>query len=364
MGNGDFTWSANVGPLGETINVDDVAVTDVNHDGHLDIAASSMNDLGIQLWTGDGTGSPTGWTRNDTGLPTQYVWLGLDFADVDHDAHPDLVGTGFAGVGGEGMHVWLGNGGVGGTMTWTPADTGLPATGRFGGVEFGDTNLDGDADMVYASSDNAGATGIGYRRGNGGQGGSVVWSDPGISGIPTSGRHWGVAFGDVDNDGIPDIAATSTTGVRVYKQGSAPVFPPQISLSFPNGAQNWTGNTQHRIWWNLTDESPLTDLTIYLNYSYSAGASGDIIAGPISGSANPSSIIWTTPLIDADDVVINATVLDPGGLMGWNEVLVADIDSNPPSVLLNVPADSAIDVPIDQPLIIQFDESVQRNSVI
>jgi hypothetical protein len=363
LGNGDFTWTADVGPPGETINVDDVAVADVNHDGHLDYAASAMNNLGIQLWTGDGTGLPGSWTRNDTGLPTTNVWLGLDFADVDHDGNTDLVGTGFT-AGWEGMHVWLGNGGAGGTMSWTPADTGLPATGRYAGVDVGDTNLDGNADLVFTSVDNPGATGIGYLRGNGGAGGSMIWSNPGVSGIPSTGRYWGVDFGDMDNDGIQDIAATSTPGVRVYKQGAPPVFRPQVSFSYPTGLQNWTGNTAHTIWWNMTDDSPNPNLLVYLNYSYNAGASTGTISGPMAGAANPNSYLWTTPTIDANDVSVNITVVDPGGLVNWDEAMIPSIDSTSPNVLYTIPADGATDVPIDQPLIIQFSESMYTNSVI
>ena len=363
LGNGDFTWTTDMGPPGETINVDDVAVADVNHDGHLDFAASAMNDLGIQLWTGDGTGLPGSWTRDDTGLPTTNVWLGLDFADVNHDGNPDLVGTGFT-AGWEGMHVWLGNGGAGGTMIWTPADTGLPATGRFGGVDIGDTNLDGNADLIFTSVDNPGATGIGYMRGDGGAGGSMIWSDPGVSGIPTTGMHWGVAFGDMDNDGIQDIAATSTSGVRVYKQGAPPVFRPQVSFSHPTGLQNWTGNTIHTIWWNMSDDSPNSDLLVYLNYSYNAGAATGTLAGPMAGAANPNSYLWTTPSIDATDVLLNLTVVDPGGLVNWDEATISDIDSTPPNVLYTIPANGATDVPIDQPILIQFNESMNTNSVI
>jgi hypothetical protein len=363
LGNGDFTWTADMGPPGEIINVDDIAVADVNHDGHLDFAASAMNNLGIQLWTGDGTGLPGSWTRNDTGLPTTNVWLGLDFADVDHDGNPDLVGTGFT-VGWQGMHVWLGNGGSGGTMTWTPADIGLPATGRFGGVDVGDTNLDGNSDLVFTSVDNAGATGVGYMRGNGGASGSMIWSNPGVSGIPTTGRYWGVDFGDMDNDGIQDIAATSTSGVSVYKQGAPPVFRPQASFSYPTGLQNWTGNTAHTIWWNMTDDSPNPNLIVYLNYSYNAGASTGTIAGPMAGAANPNSYLWTTPTIDATDVTINLTVVDPGGLVNWDEVMISDIDSAPPSVLYTIPVNGATDVPIDQPIYIQFNEGMDTSSVI
>ncbi|MFQ5883972.1 MAG: FG-GAP-like repeat-containing protein, partial [Thermoplasmata archaeon] len=358
LGYGDFTWSLDVGPAGETINVDDVAVADVNHDGKLDIAASAMNNLGVQLWTGDGSGTSGGWERNDTGLPTSSVYLGLAFADVNHDGNPDLTAAGF---GAEGMYVWLGNGGEGGSMLWTDASTGLPAAGRWGGVEFGDTNLDGDPDLIYASSSNTGATGIGYMRGNGGDGG-VVWSDPGVSGIPTTGRYWGVAFGDMDNDGILDIAASGISGVQVYKQGATPAQPPQVVISWPVGLQNWTGNTSHTIWWNMSDNSPNDNLVVYLNYSYDAGSSTGTIAGPIIGDPNPNSYSWTTPLINASDVVVNITVIDPDNLANWDEAPLSDIDSSPPNVFFTLPANSSTDVPIDQPLIIQFDESVRRFS--
>jgi hypothetical protein len=363
LGNGDFTWTADMGPPGEIINVDDVAVADVNHDGHMDYAASAMNNLGIQLWTGDGTGLSTSWTRNDTGLPTTNVWLGLDFADVDHDGNPDLVGTGFT-AGWEGMHVWLGNGGAGGTMSWTPADTGLPATGRFGGVDIGDTNLDGNSDLIFTSVNNPGGTGVGYMRGNGGASGSMVWSNPGVSGVPTTGTYWGVDFGDMDNDGIQDIATTSTAGVRVYKQGAPPVFRPQVSFSYPTGLQNWTGNTGHTIWWNMSDDSPNPNLLVYLNYSYNAGAATGTITGPMAGGSNPNSFLWTTPSIDASDVMLNLTVVDPGGLVNWDEKMISDIDSTPPDVLYTIPANGATDVPIDQPLTIQFSESMYTNSIV
>ncbi|UCD92168.1 MAG: VCBS repeat-containing protein [Methanobacteriota archaeon] len=358
LGNGDFTWSANVGPIGGMINVNDVAIGDVNHDGKLDMATGAHGS-GIRVWTGDGSGTSGGWERNDTGLPISGVYLGLEFEDVDHDGHLDLTATGFSVPG---MYVWKGNGGEGGNMVWTDASTGLPATGRWGGVDFGDTNVDGDPDLVFASCLNAGATGVGYYRGNGGDGGNVVWSDPGVSGIPTTGRHWGVTFGDMDNDGIPDIAATGVAGVQVYKQGAPPAQPPQVSVSWPDGLQNWTGNTAHTIWWNMTDNSPNDNLLIYLNYSYNGGASTGTIAGPIIGNPNPNSYVWTTPLIDASDVMVNVTAIDPDGYSNWDEVLVSDIDSSPPQMILNIPADSSIDVPIDQPIIIQFSESVRRIS--
>lgn len=362
LGDGSFGWTGNLGPAGETIDVDDVAVGDVNHDGKPDIAASSMDQVGIQLWTGDGSGSSTGWERNDTGLPTTGVHLGITFADVNRDGNPDLAAAGFAG-GELGMYAWLGNGGVGGSMSWTPANTGLPVAGQYGGVEFGDTNLDGDMDLVFAATQ-AGGIGIGYTRGNGGDGGPVVWTDPGVSGIPTTGTHWGVAFGDMDNDGILDIAATSTTGVRVYKQGSPPLQPPQVTVSFPDGLQNWTGNTLHTIWWNLTDNSPNDSLLVYLNYSYNGGSSTGTIVGPIAGTANPNSYGWTTPSIDASDVVVNVSVVDPDGIARWDGGSVSDIDSNPPSIVFTSPADTATGVPIDQPLIIQYSESMNRNTAV
>jgi len=355
LGGGDFTWGADVGPTGSTLNVDDVAVADVNHDGKLDFAASSMNNAGIQMWKGDGSGTAGGWQRNDTGLPTTGVYLGVAFADVNHDGNQDLGGSAYAG-GAAGVSVWLGNGGAGGSMSWTPANTGLPSTGQHAGVEFGDTNLDGNQDIVFADARAAGSLGIGYRRGNGGSGGTVVWSAPAMTGIPISGQYWGVTFGDMDNDGMTDIAVAGANGVRVYKQGIPPPTNPRITIASPSGVQDWTGGMSHLVTWTMTDDAtPVANLAVYLNYT-STPSSG-VIAGPLIGATSQS---WNVPAIDANDVRVNATVIDGDGLKGFSEVFVPRVDSTAPTVVSASPTGSSVLVTV--PVVMVFSETMARTA--
>jgi len=218
LGDGDLTFQADSGPT-STINPDDTAIGDVDNDGKQDFAMSTMNSAGIQLWTGDGTGSSTSWTREDAGLPTTAVYLGIAMADVDNDGDLDLAGTSYAGT--TGLHVYLGDGGAGGTVDWVQASKGLPATNQFSGVEMADLDLDGKIDLVAGNVSNGG---VDLFHGNGAVGGTVNWTEMGAASLPSTGNVWGVRFGDINNDGVLDIAATPDgSGVRVWKTDVAPV---------------------------------------------------------------------------------------------------------------------------------------------
>jgi hypothetical protein len=342
LGDGDLGWSGDEGPTASTMNVDDVSIADVNHDGKLDFAASSMNNIGVQLWTGDGSGLADSWVRNDTGLPTSGVNLGLAFGDVNHDGDPDLAAAGFGPT--EGTYVFTGNGGSGGSMLWQNDSSGLPMTGGYGGAELCDLDLDGNLDLVYGADWN-GAEGLGVRMGNGGAGGAMSWSDPAFAGLPTTSEYWGVACGDVDNDGLPEIGAAMDGGVEVWTPIYQMTDVPLVAIGTPNGMQDWSGSNNHDIIWDMSDaQDPNALLTVYINYSYNAGTMGGPIVGPILGGANPNTYTWTTPSIDATDVTLNVTVIDTEGYVSWDETLVPVLDSTSPTVQSTLPLDGATGV--------------------
>jgi fibronectin type 3 domain-containing protein len=236
LGDGDLTFQTDSGPT-SAINPDDTTIGDVDNDGKQDFAMSTMNNAGIQLWTGDGTGSSTSWTREDAGLPTTAVYLGLAMADVDNDGDLDLAGTSYAGA--AGLHVYLGDGGAGGTVDWTQASKGLPTTNQFSGVELADLDLNGKVDLVAGNVSNGG---VDLFKGNGGVGGTVNWTEIGKAPLPSTGNVWGVRFGDINNDGVLDIAATPDgSGVRVWRTDVAPVtYFDHVDITPTSGSLNTT----------------------------------------------------------------------------------------------------------------------------
>ncbi len=133
--------------------------------------------------------------------------------------------------------------------------------------------------------------------------------------------------------------------------------PPTGRISMPDGAQDWTGGSVHRIWWNMSDAQDANPaLTVYLNYS-SASGSGPIV-GPRAGTGNPNFHDWALPPLDASDVVANLTVVDSAGLKAWDETLLPVIDSIPPGVAATVPAPDAADVPRTTTIQVTWTESM------
>jgi len=113
---------------------------------------------------------------------------------------------------------------------------------------------------------------------------------------------------------------------------------PTITVTSPTAGMRIQQVTLFTILWTMNDtETPTSQLVVYLNYSFS----GDTypIAGPLVGVV---SFSWTVPIIQATDVVIEATVLDEGGLIGWNDSpqfeVYAPINTPPAITLANPPS--------------------------
>ncbi len=356
LGDGDMGWGANVGPT-STITVDDVTIGDVNHDAVPDLAASSMNNtIGIQLWTSRLSGGIPTWTRNDTGLPTTGVYLGVDFGDMNHDGHLDLAAAGYGPA--DGLYVYTSNGGAGGSMTWEGNSTGLPAVGDFAAMELCDLNKDGNLDVVSTGA-GGGAGGIIARYGNGGAGGSMLWTDPGFLGLPSTGEYWGIACRDVNNDGLPEIGATKNGGVEVWRPLLVWDLQPTVNIIMPVGGESWSGNTIHDIQWMMDDDiTANTSLVIYINYSYSGG--GGPIAGPLIGLSCPCSIPWTTPTINRLDVTVLVEVIDTIQNKGSDRSNQFEIDSTRPIVQSTMPGNLQTGVPRNTNVDAQWSEAMNR----
>jgi len=91
--------------------------------------------------------------------------------------------------------------------------------------------------------------------------------------------------------------------------------PPTVAITSPSGGENWAGGSSHTINWTMHDEEDINaNLTIYINYT-TGGVTSQIVAA-LKGQV---SFAWTLPNIEANDIVVNITVIDSGGLKGWSQ---------------------------------------------
>src|SRR2546426_5384530 len=117
-------------------------LADVNGDGHLDLILVGYQKVGIEVYLGDGTGN---WTLHTTLPETRPGRImpgrGLVVSDLNHDGHLDLI----AAFQRWGIYVYYGDGQ--GNFTGGPVDLSSPST-DFQSLVLGDVNQDGRPDLV------------------------------------------------------------------------------------------------------------------------------------------------------------------------------------------------------------------------
>ncbi|MCB0182989.1 MAG: VCBS repeat-containing protein, partial [Caldilineaceae bacterium] len=160
FGSGDGAFSAT--PLSTAVTIDNSGTNtldatylgDANGDGNLDLAYAYFTNKYFDVWLGNGDGTNAATAIRTTGVTMQDI--GNDaaeatfFADVTSDDIPDFI---FGRENLDYWDVWVGNGD--GTFATTAIRTPAVTIQLFGrdtnqSSFIGDTNNDGDLDLVYA----------------------------------------------------------------------------------------------------------------------------------------------------------------------------------------------------------------------
>ena len=136
LGNGDGTFVTHVDYSVPSPTV--AIVSDFNHDGKLDVAASTGGGFSVWLGNGDGTLQ----TRADFRLQDQSAASSLAAADFNHDGNQDLLAVSGSSVG---ISIFLGAGD--GTFAFKAA---YPAAS--GAVIAADVNGDGKIDLAIVGT--------------------------------------------------------------------------------------------------------------------------------------------------------------------------------------------------------------------
>ncbi len=207
-----------------TSNAAFAAQGDFNEDGKTDIAVANFGTSNISIFSGTGTGTFGSATVVAAGSGAAAIATG----DFNGDGHTDLVVANF-GLTSSTVSVLLGNG-SGGFAAAVNYATGPPTSPtRPSSVAVGDLNGDGIPDLAVTNY-STGNVAVLLGAGNGTFGGATVY--------PVGTNPKGVVIGDFDGDGHADLAVANyaTSNISVLLNQGTGIFGAAVNYSSGTGA--------------------------------------------------------------------------------------------------------------------------------
>tara|TARA_B100001123_G_C15287180_1_gene1016042 strand:- start:224 stop:2245 length:2022 start_codon:yes stop_codon:yes gene_type:complete len=202
-------FDSNGNGVGESIDaVYEVAIGDLDNDGNLDIVSGGDTDENYEviIWENDGSPFSGTWTPNDVGTSTDSLYS-ITLGDLDNDGYLDIIS---GSTGGE-VVVWQ-NDGTPFSGYWTTYQEVGESDASVNSVRVGDLDNDGYLDIVSGSSGGEDNEVIVWE--NDGSPFDSTWTQNDVGASTSS--VYGVAVGDLDNDGDLDIVSGST-GAEDYE---------------------------------------------------------------------------------------------------------------------------------------------------
>ncbi len=189
--------------------------------------------------------------------------------------------------------------------------------------------------ITWTATDNVGVTSVDilYSTDGGGTFTSVA------SGLANSGSYsWSVPSTLTTNAFVEVIAhdAAGNSGQDLSNAAftiSAPdTTAPIVTVTAPNGSENWTVGTTHAITWSASDNVGVTTVDI----SYSTSGAGGTFTAIATGVSNSGSYNWTVPNTTSTNAFVKVVAHDSAGNTGL------DLSDNP--FTISAPIGSASDM--------------------